>query len=127
MSIPDGTNNPYYARVSQKATHQYMNEASRALATDDISQAYNLYMKVLAIDPSHALALAQVKKIRAQAKELFAQAYVDRSSDPEKARRAFELVRRLVSDGGVGEEPMRPSRGAGPGGAANYVSGSAPQ
>ncbi|MGI5865704.1 MAG: FHA domain-containing protein, partial [Myxococcales bacterium] len=91
-AIPGGTSSPFMGPIGAKLAESSVREGIQAMGANNWSKAFKAFHQALKADPSHAVANKHMATIKAKAKELFEQAYVDKTVDPEKARREFEQV-----------------------------------
>lgn len=90
--IPGGEASPFMKPIHRRGAAAALTEGIKAIGTENWASAYQAFHQAQLADPNNAVALKSLRTIRAKAKEFFEQAYVDRSVDPDKARRGFEAV-----------------------------------
>jgi tetratricopeptide (TPR) repeat protein len=91
-AIPGGDASPYIARLGAKGATAFLNDGIKAMGAENYSRAFQSFRKAAIFDPGNAVAEKHLRTIRSKAKELFEQAYVDKTPDADKARREFESV-----------------------------------
>ncbi|MFN7135277.1 MAG: hypothetical protein ACK4N5_24600, partial [Myxococcales bacterium] len=90
--LAGGAATPYQAAISRKAAESYIRDGVKAMGSENLPKAFQAFHKAEQIDGDNPVVKNNLRTIRAKASEVFQQSYVDKSSDPDKARRGFELV-----------------------------------
>ncbi|HCF61575.1 MAG TPA: hypothetical protein DFS52_26710 [Myxococcales bacterium] len=115
-AIPGGSSSPFMGPIGTKLAESSVREGIQAMGSNNWSKAFKAFHQALKADPSHPVASKHMATIKAKAKELFQQAYVDKTVDPEKARREFEqVISMTAADDELHEKSKRHIRSLGGG------------
>lgn len=90
--IAGNASTPYQAAVGRKAAEGHIREGVKAMGADNLARAFKSFHRASQLDPDNNIVRNNLRTIRQKANEMFQQAYVDKMTDPDKARRGFEQI-----------------------------------
>jgi len=62
------------------------------MGADNLARAFKSFHRASQLDPDNNIVRNNLRTIRQKANEMFQQAYVDKMTDPDKARRGFGQI-----------------------------------
>ncbi len=92
MAIPGAQKSSFYPAISGKIATTLTKAGIREMGNENYAAAFKAFQRVLSLDAGNNVARKHMVTIRQHAQELFQQGYVEKSVDPESARRRFEKV-----------------------------------
>lgn len=92
MAIPGAQKSSFYSAISSKISTTLTKAGIREMGSENYAAAFKAFQRVLSLDSGNNVARKHMVTIRQHAQELFQQGYVEKTVDPESARRRFEKV-----------------------------------